>query len=92
MSKIDLTAPREGNTFALRGLISGPQDVLAARSTSVNGVLALTRVILRRAPELKIFLTNVGVQLGSESFRKVDGTNELDHVGEIFEAMGRGHT
>ena len=48
----DLTAPREGNTFALRGLISGPQDVLAARSTSVNGVLALTRVILRRAPEL----------------------------------------
>ena len=53
----------------------------------------LLRVLeLRRAPELQIFLTNVGVQLGSESFRKVDGTNELDHVGEIFEAMGRGHT
>jgi hypothetical protein len=44
--------PDEGNTFSLRGLIEGPQDILATRTARVNGVPTLTKVILRHNPEL----------------------------------------
>ena len=48
----DLSFPAEGNSFALRGLVTGPQDILATRSTRVNNSQVLTSIILRRNPEL----------------------------------------
>src|SRR5207249_11101347 len=48
----EVTSPLEDNSFSLRGLITGPQDILAVRSTRANNSELLTRIILRRNPEL----------------------------------------
>ena len=44
--------PALGDTFALKGLPSGPQDLLAVRSTRANGSEAVTRMIMRRSLDL----------------------------------------
>lgn len=51
----DIVAPfgTGSNSYSLGALTTGPQDILATRSTLVaNGTNVLTRVILRRTPEL----------------------------------------
>jgi hypothetical protein len=42
----------EQHSFVLSGLADGPQDILAARNTRVNNAEVLTRLILRRTPQL----------------------------------------
>ena len=51
-SVLDYTNVEQGNTWQLRGALAGPQEFLATRSTRVNGVVALTKMILRRSPGL----------------------------------------
>jgi hypothetical protein len=45
-------SPVPGDTFAINAIPSGPQDVLATRSTRVNGSEVVTRMILRRDLDL----------------------------------------
>ena len=40
------------HSFVLSGLADGPQDILAARNTRVNNLEVLTKLILRRTPQL----------------------------------------
>lgn len=51
-SVIDFTNAETGNTWQLRGLLAGPQEFLATRGTRVNGVVSLTKMILRRSAGL----------------------------------------
>lgn len=51
-SIIDFTNVETGNTWQLRGLLAGPQEFLATRGTRVNGVVSLTKMILRRSADL----------------------------------------
>jgi hypothetical protein len=46
-----LLAPSQRN-FSLRGLIAGPQDILATRTSRVGDASQLTKIILRRTPDL----------------------------------------
>jgi hypothetical protein len=48
----DFTALELGNSWQLRGLLAGPQEFLATRGTRLNGVVSLTKMILRRSPGL----------------------------------------
>lgn len=45
-------SPDAQHGFVLSGLAPGPQDILAARNTRVNNAEVLTKLILRRMPEL----------------------------------------
>ncbi len=51
-SILDFTNAETGNTWQLRGALAGPQEFLATRGTRVNGVVSLTKMILRRSPGL----------------------------------------
>jgi hypothetical protein len=51
-SVLDFTNVELGNTWQLRGLLPGPQELLATRGTRVNGVVSLTKMILRRVTGL----------------------------------------
>jgi hypothetical protein len=51
-SILDFTNLELGSTWQLRGALAGPQEFLATRGTRVNGVVSLTKMILRRSPEL----------------------------------------
>ena len=51
-SVLDYTNVELGNTWQLRGALAGPQEFLATRGTRVNGVVSLTKMILRRSPGL----------------------------------------
>jgi hypothetical protein len=44
--------PDAQHSFVLSGLAEGPQDILAARNTRVNNAEVLTKLILRRTPQL----------------------------------------
>jgi len=78
----ELTFPAEGNSFALRGLINGPQDILATRSTRLNGIETLTRVILRRNPELPDSATIPVLDFDSpESFAPVVANVTINGLG-----------
>lgn len=44
--------PDARHSFVLGGLTDGPQDILATRNTRVNNVEVLTKLILRRVPQL----------------------------------------
>jgi len=44
--------PDAQRSFVLSGLADGPQDILAARNTRLNNVEVLTKLILRRTPQL----------------------------------------
>ena len=44
--------PATGDSFELKGLPDGPQDLLATRSTRTNGTEAVTRMIMRRSVDL----------------------------------------
>ena len=48
----DFTNNEFGNSWQLRGALAGPQEFLATRGTLMNGVVSLTKMILRRSPGL----------------------------------------
>jgi hypothetical protein len=48
----DFTSNEFGDTWQLRGALAGPQEFLATRGTVSNGVVSLTKMILRRSPAL----------------------------------------
>lgn len=48
----DFTNNEFGNSWQLRGALAGPQEFLATRGTVLNGVVSLTKMILRRSPGL----------------------------------------
>ena len=51
-SLLDFTSNEFGNTWQLRGALAGPQEFLATRGARVNGVVTLTKMILRRSAGL----------------------------------------
>ena len=48
----DFTNLENGNTWQLSGLLAGPQEFLATRAARVNGVVSVSKMILRRSPSL----------------------------------------
>src|SRR6185436_654181 len=48
----DFTSPESGNSWQLRGLLAGPQEILATRAARVNGAASVSKMILRRNPAL----------------------------------------
>ena len=76
-------------TFELKGLASGPRDLLAARTTRIDGSDVLTRLIMRRGVDVPDSTTLPVLDFASaEAFAPAVATVSLDGLGAESAASG----
>jgi len=76
-------------TYELKGLASGPRDLLAARTTRIDGSDVLTRLIMRRGVDVPDSTTLPVLDFASaEAFAPAVATVSLDGLGAESAASG----